>query len=233
MNRTDRLYAMVERLRAKAPRATTARQLATHFEVSTRTIERDVLALQEAGVPIWASTGPGGGYTVDPAMSLPPLNFTSAEATAIAVALAVSGPVPFADAARAALRKVVAAMPSTDRARAEDLVGRIHLLQRRGQLARTPVLEAVEQAILDQAVLEIDYVDKDGGRTVRSVEPFGFTGTEENWYLLGWCRLRNCGRTFRLDRIHHAALTGETAPARSLREVAGEFADHMQPLLEE
>jgi predicted DNA-binding transcriptional regulator YafY len=233
MNRTDRLYAIVEQLRAVAPRARTSRQLAEHFEVSTRTIERDLLALQEAGVPIWATPGPGGGYAVDPTMSLPPLNFTTAEATAIAVALAVSGPVPFADAARAALRKVVAAMPANDRARADDLVGRIHLLERRGQLERTPVLAAVERAILDQAVLEIDYIDKDGSRTVRLVEPFGFTGTDESWYLLGWCRLRSGGRTFRLDRIRGATVTDEAAPPRSLAEVAGPFADRMRPLLEE
>ena len=52
MNRTDRLYALVEELRAVAPRPRSARQLAQRYEVSTRTIERDILALQESGVPI-------------------------------------------------------------------------------------------------------------------------------------------------------------------------------------
>jgi predicted DNA-binding transcriptional regulator YafY len=58
MNRTDRLYALVEALRATAPRARSAPRLAERFEVSVRTIERDILALQEAGVPIWATSGP-------------------------------------------------------------------------------------------------------------------------------------------------------------------------------
>jgi len=62
MNRTDRLYALVEELRARAPRTMRAAELATQFEVSTRTIERDLLALQEAGVPIWVRPGPGGGF---------------------------------------------------------------------------------------------------------------------------------------------------------------------------
>lgn len=57
MNRTDRLYAIVEALRASPNRPVSARRLAERFEVSTRTIERDILALQESGVPIYADTG--------------------------------------------------------------------------------------------------------------------------------------------------------------------------------
>src|SRR5690349_7033840 len=110
MNRTDRLYALVESLRATAPRPRTARQLAGDFEVSVRTIERDLSALQQSGVPIWATPGPNGGYSLDPSMTLPPINFTPAEAAAISVSLARGGQMPFADAARTALRKVVAAM---------------------------------------------------------------------------------------------------------------------------
>ena len=134
MNRTDRLYAIVEVLRATAPRARAARDLAERFEVSVRTIERDISSLQQSGVPIWATPGPGGGYSVDPSMSLPPLNFSADEATAIAVALAASGPIPFGDAARSALRKLVAAMSGANREGARELVARIHLLQQRGDL---------------------------------------------------------------------------------------------------
>src|SRR2546430_14859609 len=134
MNRTDRLYAIAEVLRATAPRARSARELAERFEVSARTIERDISSLQQSGVPIWATPGPGGGYSVDPSMSLPPMNFSADEATAIAVALAASGPIPFGDAARSALRKLVAAMSAANREGARELVARIHLPQQRGHL---------------------------------------------------------------------------------------------------
>jgi predicted DNA-binding transcriptional regulator YafY len=87
MNRTDRLYALVEELRAAAPRPQSARQLAGRYEVSTRTIERDILALQESGVPIYAESGRRGGYVIDKALTLPPLNFTAAEMVAMAVSL--------------------------------------------------------------------------------------------------------------------------------------------------
>ena len=106
MNRTDRLYALVEDLRARAPRPMRAAELAARFEVSTRTIERDLLALQEAGVPIWAQPGTGGGYSLNPATTLPPLNLTPEEAVALATALAAMPAMPFAAAGKSALGKL-------------------------------------------------------------------------------------------------------------------------------
>jgi predicted DNA-binding transcriptional regulator YafY len=229
VNRTDRLYGLVEELRSVAPRARTAHQLARRFDVSVRTVERDLSALQQSGVPIWATPGPGGGYAVDPAMTLPPLNLSAQEATAMAVALATSGPIPFAEAARSALRKLVTAMSAASRDDARELVGRIRLLCRRGQLEGTPVLRAVEEAVAERRVLEVDYVDRAGQRTERRrVEPYGLAGGDEHWYLMAWCRLRGGGRTFRLDRIHGARLTDEAAPPRDLQEVAGDIAEHLR-----
>src|SRR5687767_15497251 len=100
MNRMDRLYAVVEELRAAGPRGRTAGQLAGHFEVSIRTIERDLSALGQAGVPLATKQGRAGGYTLDRSMSLPPLNFTPREAAAIAVALSRSEHVLFSRDAR-------------------------------------------------------------------------------------------------------------------------------------
>ena len=79
-----------------APRPRSARQLAGRYEVSTRTIERDILALQESGVPVYAVTGRRGGYVIDKARTLPPLNFTAAEMVAVAVSLAGAQATPFA-----------------------------------------------------------------------------------------------------------------------------------------
>jgi predicted DNA-binding transcriptional regulator YafY len=128
MNRTDRLYALVEELRAIAPRSRSARQLAGRYEVSTRTIERDILALQESGVPIYAVTGRCGGYVIDKTMTLPPLNFTAAEMVAIAVSVAGVEGTPFASAMRSALRKVLAAAPAARRAEAAQLMDRVRLI---------------------------------------------------------------------------------------------------------
>ena len=215
MNRTDRLYALVEELRATAPAARSAGWLAERFEVGVRTIQRDILALQEAGVPIWATPGPGGGYTIDPGHTLPPLNFTASEAAAIALALARSGPMPFDDAARTALHKLVAAMSPSGRTNAIELLARIHLLPGKGELSAAPVLRAVERAVLERRVLCLDYRDKHGQPTLaRRVEPLGLVGAERDWYLVGWCRLRDAVRAFRLDRITTVEVTAERSPER-------------------
>jgi predicted DNA-binding transcriptional regulator YafY len=128
VNRTDRLYALVEELRAVAPRPRSARQLAWKYEVSLRTIERDILALQHAGVPIYAQTGRRGGYVIDKARTLAPVNFTAAEMVAIAVSLAGAERTPFAFAARNALRKVLAVAPAGQLAEAAQLMDRVRLI---------------------------------------------------------------------------------------------------------
>ncbi len=128
MNRTDRLYALVEELRAVAPRPRSARQLAERYEVSARTIERDILALQESGVPIYAEAGRRGGYAIDKTLTLPPLNFTAAEMVAIAVSLAREENTPFAAATRSALRKVLATASAAQTAKAGELMDRVRLI---------------------------------------------------------------------------------------------------------
>lgn len=126
MNKTERLYALAEELRRAGRTGTTGSRLARRFEVSERTVKRDVSALQQAGLPIWAQAGPGGGYVLDPSASLPPVNFTPQQAVAVAIALAAlpSGS-PFALDAAAAQCKVWDALGPDARGRAEALAARV------------------------------------------------------------------------------------------------------------
>jgi predicted DNA-binding transcriptional regulator YafY len=213
VNRTDRLYALVEELRAVAPRPRSAAWLAARFEVSGRTVERDISALQQSGVPIWAEPGRTGGYCLDRAHTLPPVNFTPEEATALAIALARPAASPLGESLRSALHKVVAAMPSAAADAAQRLAGRVALLPHASDTS-PPAARTVEQALIASRVLEIDYEDKNGERSHRQVEPAALVGSGEAWYLVGYCRLRSGGRSFRLDRIVGAALTDEPAPDR-------------------
>ncbi|MEV5572841.1 YafY family protein [Spirillospora sp. NPDC052269] len=217
MNRTDRLYALVEELRASAPRRRSARELAELYEVSVRTIERDIGALQQAGVPIYADVGRGGGYTLDKERTLPPVNFTASEAVALAICLGRAGDSLYARAARTALNKILSVMPEADNFAARDLASRIrfHVPKEETAVAR-PARDAVlEEAMLARRVVRITYVDRHGAETERDVEPQAFTVAARGWYLLAWCRLRGECRVFRLDRLLRAVPLDEIAPERS------------------
>lgn len=214
MNRTDRLYALVEELRAVAPAHRSTTWLAEHFEVSTRTVERDLSALQQAGVPIYATTGRRGGYAIDVQHTLPPLNLSAAEVVAVATALAQPSSSPFTQAGRSALQKILAALHEVDAAGARELASRIRLFDGPPGRPRPPAV--VEHAIVQRRVLELDYVDKLGRSTARIVEPVAVLGLSPNWYLWAWCRMREAPRAFRLDRIRGAVMHDEFAPDRSL-----------------
>jgi len=214
VNRTDRLYALVEELRAVAPRPRSARWLASKFEVSSRTIERDLSALQLSGVPIWAQPGRTGGYCLDPAHTLAPLNFTVDEALAVMIALGTLGTSPFHDAATSALRKVVAVTNERSLRETADLAARIHLL---GEHKPNEAPPELADALRSGRVLRIGYVDRQGSATSRDVEPMGFVGKGSDWYLIAWCRLRDGLRAFRGDRITDANQLSERPPRRPLR----------------
>jgi len=215
VNRTDRLYALVEELRAVSPRPRSARWLAGRFEVSARTIERDISALQQSGVPVWAEAGRSGGYCLDKERTLPPVNFTPGEAMALAVALRHVAGSPFGHDGAAALRKVLAAMRADDAAAARHLAARVYLV---GDADPPPVPVVITDALAASRVLRIGYGDRHGFVTRRDVEPLGFVGAFGCWYLLAWCRLRGAVRAFRTDRITAVAVTAQVPAPRPLRQ---------------
>jgi predicted DNA-binding transcriptional regulator YafY len=204
MNRIDRLYALVEELRAAGRRGRTARQLADHFEVSVRTIERDLSALGQAGVPLATKQGRTGGYTLDRSMSLPPLNFTPREAAAVAVALSRTEHVLFRRDARSALQKIMAAMPERALEEARTTAEKVRLLVQPVPDPDAEVAETIWRAVRDNHVLCIRYVDVGGVDTEREIEPQHVVVGPNGSYLTAWCRLRNDDRVFRMDRIIRA-----------------------------
>jgi predicted DNA-binding transcriptional regulator YafY len=211
------LYALVEELRAVAPRPRSAQRLAEHFEVSARTIERDISALQQSGVPIYAENGRTGGYCLDKARTLPPVNLTPGEAVAMALALRRLDGTPFRSVAGSALRKLVAAMQVDDAAAAQELAARVHLFADEEE-PTTAVPRLVADALSTRRVLRIAYADREGAVTTREIEPLGYVGKAARWYLIAWCRQRDALRVFRTDRITSVTVTAETPPHRELRQ---------------
>ncbi len=228
MNRTERLYAIAEELRAAGPTGRTSGWLARRLEVSTRTIKRDIEALLQAGLPLWAQAGPGGGYVLD-AATLPPLNVTGAEAAAIAVALAAMPALPFAVDGRSALAKVLAAMPAAERERAESIAGRLWLRVPE-QAPRPAVARVLDEAVRHRQVVVVRYADRTGEVTQRALEPVALAATNGHWHLLAWCRLREGPRWFRTDRIVSARLTAEPAPEHDAATLFGTPPDDARPV---
>jgi predicted DNA-binding transcriptional regulator YafY len=207
MNRIERLYALVEELRAAGARGRTAWQLAEHFEVSVRTIERDLSALGQAGVPLATKQGRTGGYTLDRSMSLPPLNFTPHEAAAIAVALSRSDHVLFRRDARSALQKIMAAMPERALEEARAAADTVRLLVQPLPDPDAQIAETIWRAAREGHVLRIRYIDVGGVETDREVDAQHVVVGPNGSYLAAWCHLRADDRVFRMDRITRAERT--------------------------
>jgi predicted DNA-binding transcriptional regulator YafY len=212
MNRTDRLVAMVLYLQGR--RVVRACDLAGHFEVTERTIYRDISALCEAGVPIAGEAGVG--YSLMKGYQLPPVMFTAEEATSLFVGgelvkqftdASLSGPM------ESALDKLRAVLPRDRQDQVEKLVQRTIVYgrgSRRGSVeaAAQRWLLPVQQGVVLRRVLRMTYrgIDRDED-TQRDVEPLGVVFYGGAWYLVAWCRLRRDYRHFRIDRIRRLELS--------------------------
>jgi predicted DNA-binding transcriptional regulator YafY len=214
MNRTNRLYGLVEELRAVSPRPRSARRLAERFEVSVRTIERDLAALQRSGLPIWAEPGRTGGYVIDASATLGPAGFTPDEALAVLIGLGSLRHSPFRQSAQTAARKMLAVMPDRDAARASALASRVHFLEDEGNTVAPAEFVAALRA---DRVVRLRYRDASGADSTRDVEPLGSIGKDGQWYLVAWCRLRDGVRAFRGNRMLSVEVTDERPPRRTLR----------------
>lgn len=232
MNRTDRLYAIVEVLRARGRRGYNSKQLAEKLEVSVRTIKRDLAALQAAGTPIEGQDGRGGGYRLEGDL-LPPAQFTSAEVAALAIAVCAASELPFAADGRTALAKLARLMNQRQRQELDDLLQRIWIRPRApAWRARTRAcVRTVDEAVRRGVSLSIDYEDRKGERTrKRRVDPLAIARTGGTWYLLAWCYRSEAGRWFRFDRIQRATLTRQVMKSRPVGEVFEPPPDDAQPL---
>ena len=212
MNRVDRLMAMVVHLQGR--RVVRAEELATHFEISVRTVYRDIAALGEAGVPIMGE--PGVGYALMKGYSLPPVMFTEDEASA----LFTGGKLveQFTDASLqrpmgSALLKIRSVLPR-DKQDYLDHLEKSTAVVGRGLSAvpevSSDVLVPIQHALAQRHVLGLDYhVVQRREMTRRQVEPLGLVFYSNNWHLIAYCRLRRDVRDFRTDRITKLQLVNE------------------------
>jgi predicted DNA-binding transcriptional regulator YafY len=190
-------------------------ELAARLEVTTRTVRRDVQRLRDLGYPVDGAPGEAGGYRLGTGGDLPPLLLDDDEATAIAVALAVTT----TGAVRGLEEPALAALAKLDRLLPPRLRARVDAVRRATVTltAETPagaaeidaeLLVTLAQACAGDERVEVDYQDRNGNRTGRRLEPYRLVATERRWYLVAHDVDRRAWRTFRVDRIASARRTG-------------------------
>jgi predicted DNA-binding transcriptional regulator YafY len=200
MNRIDRLFAILLVLQNR--RTVRASEIAQRFEITERTVYRDIAALIEMGVPIVSL--PGVGYQMMDGFYLPPLVFTPDEASALflgAHMLTATGNFP--EATQRAIEKLATALPRRTRQTAQGLAEIIQFFLPRNPFhLDAPHLVRLREAILQRRVIAIRYHSRLGDTvTEREVDPYGLTVSETAWYFHGYCHLRQDVRSFRLDRV--------------------------------
>ena len=217
MKRVERLHALSEMLRRSGRRGVSAERLAADFEVSVRTIKRDLDALENSGAPVWSRPGPGGGYGLAAGGSLPPVSLSPAQAVALMAAVSAASDAPYADLAAAGVRKIMDVLDPKTRARADELAHRVWV--NAVPASSRAIKSALEEAMAEQRVIRLRYTAGDGTTTTRDVEPVLFATTNGQWYLVGWCRLRNAMRWFTVSRIERAGVTKTACSGHGIHEV--------------
>jgi predicted DNA-binding transcriptional regulator YafY len=202
MNRIDRLFAILLTLQHK--RRVRAQDLARQFELSKRTIYRDMSALNQMGIPIAAL--PGEGFELVEGYYLPPLMFTENEAIALLLGsrlLSQQAAGSLTQSADSALAKIKVALPDQVRARSEALSNIIGFVTPRAKFdLDDPQLLLIQNAIQEKRVLHLRYRGyKKEDVTERDVEPHQLFYADGVWYLEAYCRLRKGMREFRLSRM--------------------------------
>ena len=213
MNRIDRLNAIVVHLQSK-PRVTLD-ELEERFDLSRRTLFRDVRSLIEAGIPIGGDAGEG--YFIVEGYHLPPVVFNKEEAAAILMAgkfIAQHADQATANAFEEALIKVKAVLRYADKNFLEQLDQRV-TVRSLSSFAKEGFpdsnLTTIQTALATQRVLSMTYhANYKDESTQREVLPLGLVYYSSRWHLVGYCRLRQAIRDFRTDRIQRIEIINET-----------------------
>lgn len=208
IKRLTRLSAILLQLQTK--RLHTARELAEKYEVSVRTIYRDIRALEQSGVPIMLEEGKG--YSLIEGYSVPPVMFTEAQANALVTAeqlVLQNKDASFVKAYAEAIEKIKAVLRYSQKDNADLLASRTLFSANQNRVRNSSNLTDLQYAITHYFVTCIAYTNALGEQSNRLIEPFALLSTD-NWLLVAYCRMRKGFRYFRLDRMQKVEVLVET-----------------------
>ena len=220
MRRADRLFEIIQRLRRR--RVVTAGSLAEHFEVSERTIYRDISDLIASKVPIEGAAGIG--YSLRKGYDLPPLMFNESELEALVFGARMVqnwSDAELGRAADAALSKIESVLPSHLQKMMDD-----RSLWASKDVRRVPVsfdLGKLRASIRGCRKIRFRYCDEKGAETQRKVRPLSLWFYPPFWTAASWCELRDDFRFFRVDRMSEVEFLSEDFPQETGKTAADLF----------
>jgi predicted DNA-binding transcriptional regulator YafY len=210
MSQLPRLISILTLLKSK--RLLTASELSKKYDVSIRTIYRDIRKLEEAGVPV--TTIEGRGYSLMDHYTVAPVQFTEKEANALITAQHIanqSKDISFVTNFNEALTKIKSVFKSSIQQKSEILNSKIHVFDWPYEEFSSNALSEIQLAITNLNLIEVSYQKaNDVNISFRKIEPYAFYSTNHKWILIAWCHLRNTYRAFRIDRIQHFKILSET-----------------------
>lgn len=201
-----------------------ARELADMFEVSPRTIYRDIDTINMAGIPIRSSAGVGGGFEIMQQYKIDKNVFSTADLSAILMGLSSLSDMIRGNELINALAKVRSFIPA-DKANDIELKANqicIDLSPWIGNHNIQSYLEIIRTALQDCRLVSFEYIAHHGKKTVRTVEPYQLVLKSGHWYFQGYCHIRNGFRLFRLSRISNLQMKEENFIPR----------DYQKPMLD-
>jgi predicted DNA-binding transcriptional regulator YafY len=210
----------------------TASDIADRFEISHRTVYRDLRALNEAGVPIGAETGKG--YFLVDGYHLPPVMFTRDEAGSMLIAHKLVEKLTDSSVRQnfeSAVDKIKAVLPEKEKDYVNGLNSQVavfyhNLYDRHGHPNNYLIL--IQQALADKKCLSISYhaLHSDEKTCGRVVDPLGLVFYSNAWHLIGFCKLREEMRDFRVDRILAMEVMDESSSERDQDDLKNYFKDY-------
>jgi len=204
-----------------------AKELADMFEVSPRTIYRDVETINMAGIPVCSVSGVGGGFEIMQTYKMDKRFFSAADLSAILMGLSNLAAVMQGDGLVNTLAKVKSFVPDDKAKDIELKANQIYIDLSPWMNSRNvqPYLELVKTALQESRLLSFEYADRYGNKTVRTAEPYQLVLKNSEWYWQGYCLKRNDFRLFRLSRMSDLEMQAESFTPRDYRKPQLEFAD--------
>lgn len=204
-----------------------AQELANMFEVSTRTIYRDIDAINMAGIPIHSTPGVGGGFEIMKNYKMDRKVFSTTDISTILTGLSSLSNMIQSDDLVNALAKVKSFIPvdRVDEIKLKTDQVHIDLSQWIGYRNVQPYLEIIKMALQENKLLSFEYADRHGNKTEREAEPHQIVLKGNHWYFQGYCYKRDDFRLFKLARISNLKLEKILFTPRDYQKPQLDFTD--------